>query len=117
MQSLINNNKFIVIESSKRNNESSEIISNRDLICDQDAASSELNQEINFSGDKKPKKLVAKKSSRSRSKIAAIISKEYKEDLIESNDNLKLRLGHSNSFESKVNEYKQTNPKGILIQY
>ena len=82
---------------------------------DQDAASSELNLDPNFSDEKKPKKLTSKKSSRSRSKIAALISKEYKEDLLDSNDGMKVRLGHSNSFESKVNDFKYSNPKGILF--
>ena len=86
--------------------------SNREIAYDQDIISSELNQEPHLSEDKKPKKLGSKKSSRSRSKISALISKEYKEDLIEANDNIKTRLGHSNSFESKVNDFKYSNPRG-----
>ena len=40
--------------------------------------------------------------SRSRSKITALINKEYKEDLIDGYDIMKTRIGHNNSFETKI---------------
>lgn len=59
-------------------------------------------QEVSFSTGKLPKKLSMRKGSRSKSKIQAMVSKEYKEDLIDGYDIIKSKIGHSNSFETKI---------------
>lgn len=49
-----------------------------------------------------PKKLTLKKANRSKSKLGGIISKEYKEDLVDGYNIIKAKVGHSNSFETKI---------------
>lgn len=72
--------------------------------------SKEFIHDIKYSTGTKPRKFATKKSSRSRSKIAGLISKEYKEDLVENYDVLKTKLGHSNSFEAKIKSFNTLTP-------
>ena len=83
----------------------SEVNSNRDLNPNSIMIKNDYSQIYSYSTDRKPLKAQKKKSARSRSKIAALISKEYKEDLIDNQEFIKAKLGHSNSFEGKIKNF------------
>lgn len=88
--------------------------SNRDNHGDSVILNNDYSQLISCSSDKKPSKFAKKKSARSRSKIAALVTKEYKEDLVDNQEYIKTKLGHSNSFESKLKNFNTIGTSGNL---
>lgn len=90
--------------------DSSGMHSNKNQKLAPEIISKEIIHDIKYSTGTKPRKFATKKSSRSRSKIAGLISKEYKEDLVEDYDILKTKLGHSNSFEAKIKSFNTLTP-------
>lgn len=67
-----------------------------------------ITQETKFSTERLPKKLLKgkrSKRSKSKAKISSLLSKEYKEDLIDGYDIIKEKIGHSNSFEAKIKNF------------
>lgn len=99
-----------ILESQKHSQgDTSGVNSNREVHGDSVILPNDYSQLISYSTDKKPKQFAKKKSARSSSKIAALITKEYKEDLAENQEFIKAKLGHSNSFESKLTNFNTIN--------
>lgn len=102
----------------KHQTNSSGVQPNKDQKSDPEIFNKDQIIDIQYSSNQNPKTLITKKSSRSKSKVAAIISKEYKEDLVDNFEVVKTKLGHSNSFEAKRNNFNTlTTPHYPISKY